>query len=144
MPMKRILTAVGLALLAGCVDSARPNAGISGPTGRASDAGIIHTIKVRDVWKENLKPLTRDVVVRKLALGKTARFEDPPRFDGYYDSDHNVTRVAAYGDVTTYTDYGTVIKNGYYVVWENQGQVKTDFPQTPWQLVDVEIMDQPY
>jgi hypothetical protein len=147
MPMKPMVSNVLLAALGVCLTlascAAPPAQGIAGPTGRAGDAGKLTPIKVRDVWKESLRSFSRDIVTKRLPLGSTAKFDPKVHFDGYYDSDQDVTRVAVYGNVTTSTDYGTVHNNGYYVIWENPGRVKTDFPP-PWQLADVEITDVQY
>jgi hypothetical protein len=140
-----IFTALSLILLSGCTGSSGiPNAGISGPTGRSADAGNVREIAVRSVWKQDLKSQTRALVVQKLPLAKTAKFDGDCHYDGYYNADRDVTRVGVYGNVITYSDYGTVIKNGYYVIWEEPGDLKIDFPPNPWQLVDVEITDQLY
>jgi len=141
MPMIRITPILVLITLASC--AAPPSAGISGPTGRASDAGKVTVITVRDVWKQDLKATSKDLVAKKLALGSTAKFDGDVRYDGYYDSNRDVTRVGVYGNVTTNSDYGTVTHNGYYVIWEEDGRVTSDFPP-PWQLVDVEITDVQY
>jgi len=141
MPMIRIAQILILIALTGCAMS--PSSGISGPTGRASDAGKVTVISVRDVWKQDLKGTSQDLVAKKLELGKTAKFDGNVRYDGYYDSARDVTRVGVYGNVTTTTDYGTVRNNGYYVIWEENGRITGDFPP-PWQLVDVEITDVQY
>lgn len=143
MPICRLLSIAALLVLASC-GAAAYNSGVSGPTGRASDAGNVRVISVRDVWKQDLKNETRRIVVARLPLGKTAIFDGFTEFEGYYDAEQDVTRVAAYGNVHTSTDYGTTVHNGYYVIWEQPGKVTTDFPQRAWKLVDVEITDQPY
>jgi hypothetical protein len=141
--MIRIIPILGLVVLASCIGGPPQDPGVTGPTGRARDAGNIHRIDVRDVWKMDLEPRSQKLVSAQLPFGKTARY-DEVRYDGFYNSDENVTDVGVYGNVTTSTDYGTKKKNGYYVVWEQTGPVKTDFPEAPWRLVDVEITDQQY
>jgi hypothetical protein len=138
------MSVLGLIMLAGCVGGAPLNAGVAGPTGRAGDAGKIHAITVRDVWKMDLQARSLKLVTQQIPLGSTARFDDNVRFEGYYDSGQNVTSVGVYGNVTTTTDYGVVHKNGFYVIWEQTGRITGDFPIAPWRLVDVEIMDQQY
>src|SRR5579862_5748869 len=101
MPMIRITSILSLIMLAGCADSGLTNSGIAGPTGRSSDSGNIKVIGVRNVWKQDLRPDTRSLVIRKLPLGKTAIFDGDAKFDGYYDSGRDVTRVGVYGNVTT-------------------------------------------
>jgi hypothetical protein len=141
--MNRIAVILSLTLLAGCANSAQFNSGIAGPTGRASDSGKITAIRVHDTWKEYLKPLSLDIVKKKLAFPDTARFDRDVHFDGFYDSSADTTRISVYGNTTCSSDYGTTYKNGYSVTWELPGRVNTDFPP-PWNLVDVEVFDQQY
>lgn len=142
--MMRLLPILGVLLLAGCAGEAANNAGIAGPTGRASDSGKISPITVRDVWKTDLQPRSKNLVISQLTLGKTARFDEKVFFDGFYDSSKDITNVAVYGNVTTSTDYGSVYHNGYYVLWQQNGRITTDFPFAPWKLADIEITDQLY
>jgi hypothetical protein len=59
MPIIRIMSVLGLIMLAGCVGGAPLNAGVAGPTGRAGDAGKIHAITVRDVrWEARPASMT--------------------------------------------------------------------------------------
>jgi len=142
--MKRLTTILALTLLAGCgSNSAQYNSGIAGPTGRASDAGKISSLKVHDTWKVKLQPQTLNVVRKKLTFPDSARFEGDLKFEGFYDASADVTHVGAWGNVTSRAPYGTVYKNGYYVTWELPGKVDSDFPP-PWHLADVEIFDQQY
>jgi hypothetical protein len=137
------MSILSLIMVAGCVGGASQDPGVTGPTGRASDAGNIHPIAVRNVWRMDLSPRSQKLVTAQLPLGKTARY-DKVHFDGFYNSNENLTTIGVYGNVTTNTDYGTFNKNGYYVTWEQTGRVTTDFPAAAWRLVDVEIMDQQY
>jgi hypothetical protein len=132
-----------LAALAGCASSSQYNAGVSGPTGLASDSGKITAVQVNDTWKQDLKPLSLDIVKKKLAFPDTARFDLNVQYDGFYDVTNDATRVGVWGNVTCSSDYGTTYKNGYYVTWQLPGKVKTDFPP-PWHLADVEVFDQQY
>jgi len=143
MPMIRTMPILCLLLLAGC-SGAYLDPGITGPTGRASDAGKLSPVTVRDVWKADISGKTRAAVAQQLPLGGTADFDPAMRFEGFYDSVQNVTNIGVYGDVTTHTDYGTVMKNGYYAVWQQPGRLKSDFPAAPWRLLDVEILDQQF
>ena len=140
MPISRLALLLGLSLLCGCANSAPPGGGINGPTGRARDANNVVIIKVRDVWKQNLKPLSQSIIVKQLRFGSTARFDPHVQYEAYYDRANDITRVGVYGNVTSHSDYGTVDNNGYYVTWELPGRVETDF--TPmWHLADVEVLD---
>jgi hypothetical protein len=140
--MIRATFILSLTLLAGGCNS-NSYSGVNGPTGRASDAGKINSVTVHDTWKVKLQPLTTDVVRKKLQYGDTARFDGPPKFEGFYDAPADVTRVGAWGNVTSNAPWGTVYKQGYYVTWELPGNVTNDFPP-PWHLGDVELFDQQY
>jgi hypothetical protein len=142
MTMRQIAAVVILALMCGCMDAA-PYAGINGPTGRASDAGKLTPVSVRAMWRYELKPASQKLVAKKLDYSDSAKFDDFVHYDGFYDSTLNVTRVAVYGNVTTTSDYGSTYVHGYYVIWEQEGRVKAD-ELPPWQIVDLEIMNQPY
>jgi hypothetical protein len=141
--MMRILTILSVIFLASCTDAGN-SAGVAGPTGRARDSRNMSPIQVRDVWKSDLQPRTQKIVVSQLPLGKTARFDEHVHFDGFYDSNRDVTSIGVYGNVTTSTDYGTVRTNGYYALWEQNGRITTDFPYAPWKLADLEITDELY
>lgn len=142
MSMRQITAVLFLALLAGCVD-APPSVGINGPTGRASDAGKLTPVRVRAIWKYDLKQASQNIVAKKLPYGTTAKFDDYVHFEGFYDARLDVTRVAVYGNVATTSDYGASYNNGYYVAWEQPGRVSSD-DLPPWHIVDVEILDLPY
>lgn len=141
--MNRTALVLGVTLLAGCAGNAQYNAGVSGPTGRASDAGKYTSIKVHDTWVVYLKPLTLDLVKKKLLFPDTARFDRNVQFEGFYDVASDVTRIGVFGNVTCSSDYGTSYHNGYYVTWQLSGRVTTDFPP-PWNLADVEVFDNQY
>jgi len=144
MPMIRIMPTLALIMLAGCAVGSSPYTGTGGPTGRISDSGNISPLTVRDVWKLDLETRSKKLVTSQISFGNTARFDNNVRYDGYYDSARNVTTIGVYGNVTTSTDYGEDRNNGYYVNWDQTGQVTADFPTAPWRLVDVEITDQQY
>jgi hypothetical protein len=141
--MNRTALVLSLTLLAGCANSSQYNSGVSGPTGRASDAGKYTSIKVHDTWVANLKPLTLGIVKKKLLFPDTARFDRNVQFEGFYDSATDVTRIGVFGNVTCSSDYGTTYNNGYYVTWQLPGRITSDFPP-PWNVVDVEVFDQQY
>jgi len=144
MPMIRIMSILGLIMLAGCATDAPPYAGVTGPTGRATDAGKLRPLKVRDVWKMDLRPRSQKLVAAQLPFGNTASFDNNVRYDGMYDSARNVSTVGVYGNVSSTTDYGESHRNGYYVIWEQTGRITADFPPAAWKLVDVEVTDQQY
>lgn len=144
MPMiRRALLLFAMVSVAGCA-SDNPSAGPAvGPTGHASDLSKLSPVKVSAEWKYELTPLTQKVVTDRLRFPKGAIFEDPIRYEGFYDKTRNATWVAVYGNVTSSTDYGTVDHNGYYITWEQPGHITEDFVP-PWHLADVEVLDQPY
>jgi hypothetical protein len=142
--MIRATFILGVSLLvAGCSSSSTYNSGIEGPTGRASDAGKISSVSVHDTWKMKLKPETLDVVRKKLQYADTARFDGNPNFEGFYNASDDVTRIGAWGNVTSSSPWGTVYKQGYYVTWELPGKVTSDFPPL-WHLGSVELFDQQF
>jgi hypothetical protein len=142
MTMRQITAVLVFALMAGCMDAPQ-GGGINGPTGRAADAGKITAVGVRTLWKYDLKQASQDLVAKRLPYGSTAKFDDFVHFEGFFNATLNVTRVSVYGNVTTNTDYGTTDVNSYYVTWEQPGHVSAD-ELPPWQIVDVQILNQPY
>jgi len=130
------------AMLAGCAPAPQPVSGL-GPTGNLADAAKLVVVKVRDVWKYDLRQRTQSIVKKKVRFPDDVDFDDRVRYEGYYDSSRNVTWVAVYGNVTSTSDYGSVDHDGYYVVWEQPGRLQSDFPP-PWQLDDAELLPQPY
>jgi hypothetical protein len=141
--MIRLAPILCLVVLASCIGGPPEDPGLTGPTGRVSDGSSYQSIKVRDVWRMDLNARSLKLVSAALTWGKTARY-DPVQFEGYYNSAQNVTTIGVFGNVTTSTDYGTTIRNGYYVTWQQTGRLNTDFPASPWKLVDVDVMDQQY
>ena len=141
MTMRQITAVLVIALMCGCMEA--PQAGINGPTGRAGDAGKIIPVRVRALWKYDLKQASQNLVAKRLQYGPTAKFDDFVQFDGFYNAKLDVTRVSVSGNVTTTSDYGSSYVNGYYVTWEQPGRVSGD-DLPPWQIVDVQILNQPY
>ncbi len=114
-----------------------------GPTGHFGDSSNLVSLDVRNQWKYDVTSLTRDVVTKQLRFPKTARFDEKVRYEAYYDTNKDITWLAVYGNVTCKSDYGAEDNNGYYVTWQQPGKAHEDL-LPPWQLQDVEILDQTY
>ncbi|HEX4054416.1 MAG TPA: hypothetical protein VHX86_09130 [Tepidisphaeraceae bacterium] len=142
MPMIRIGTLVAVLSVAGCASNPYGRGNVS-PDGRYADAGNFVPVAVRTQWEYDLRPRTQAVVPKYLRFPTTARFDDQVSYEGYYDSNKNITWVAVYGNVTCSSDIGQVDHNGYYVRWQQPGRVRED-SGSDWQLMDVQILDQPY
>jgi hypothetical protein len=141
MPMIRITLIVAMVCLAGCANQS--NSGAMGPTGHFGDSQHLVPLDVRDQWKYDVISLTQEFVAKQLRFPKTALFDDKVRYEAYYDTNKNITWLAVYGNVTCKSDFGQVDNNGYYVTWTQPGKPNEDF-LPPWQIKDVEILDQTY
>jgi hypothetical protein len=142
MPMIRIAIIVALVCLAGCV-ATQPGAGSTGPTGHFGDAQNLVPLAVRDQWKYDVISRTHALVTKDLRFPNTARFDGKVRYEAYFDKARNMTWLAVYGNVTCSSDYGQVDNNGYYVTWRQPGMAQGD-SLPPWQIEDVEVLDQTY
>jgi hypothetical protein len=141
MPMIRITIIVAMACMAGC--ATQPNPASMGPTGNFGDSAKLVPLKVRDEWKYDVTALTRQVVTKQLRFPATALFDEKVRYEAYYDSSKDITWLAVYGNVACSSDAGQKDYQGYYVTWQQPGEAKEDV-LPPWQLKDVEVLDQAY
>jgi hypothetical protein len=141
MPMIRIAIIAALACLAGCANPSNPN--VMGPTGHLGESANLVPLKVRNQWKYDVTTLTREVVAKRLRFPATALFDDKIRYEAYYDKNKDITWLGVYGNVACSSDVGQKDYNGYYVTWQQPGEAKQDF-LPPWQLKDVEVLDQTY
>jgi len=142
MPMIRLAIFVATVCLAGCAPT-QPSPGSTGPTGHFGDSRNLVPLQVRDQWKYDVIPLTRELVTKELRFPKTARFDEKVRYEAYYDSNKDITWLAVYGNVTCSSDFGQVDNNGYYVTWQQPGKANEDV-LPPWQLQDVAVLDQAF
>jgi hypothetical protein len=141
MPMIRIAIIIAIACVAGCGPQVNPWA--MGPTGHFGDSAHLTPVTVRSQWKYDITALTQQVVTKQLRFPATAEFDYKIRYEAFYDSSKNITWLAVYGNVTCSSDVGQKDDNGYYVTWQQPGEAKEDV-LPPWQLKDVEVLDQTY
>jgi hypothetical protein len=141
MPMYRIAIIIAMTCLAGC--ATQPTPGSTGPTGHFGDSAKLVPLKVRNQWKYDVTAQTQEVVTKRLRFPATALFDYKVRYEAYYDTSKDITWLAVYGNVVCSSDVGQRDYNGYYVTWQQPGEAKEDV-LPPWQLKDVEVLDQAY
>jgi len=110
------------------------------------DTGRFITLEVIPTWQSTLKELTQRVVAHELPVPKSAIFQPKIRFTAYYDSLLQTTHAAVYGNVDSVGAYGQDIHQGFYVIWEQPGNVAADnsaafFNEKRWQLFQVNMLD---
>jgi hypothetical protein len=136
----RTLLLLALAATAGC--SQTPTSAQTDPLGRAKNSHLVPRHFQPD-WTYDLAVRTEGVVKPRVQYPSTARFDNLPHTEAYYDSVVDRTQLNIYGNVESTGSAGQDVFQGYYVTWELSGDVKTaeQVRDGEWILADVEVLD---
>jgi len=136
----RTILLLALATIAGC-SQAPTNAQVD-PLGHARSSHLIPRHFEPD-WTYDLAVRTEGIVKPRVQYPSTARFDNLPHTESYYDPVIDRTQLNIYGNVESMGSAGQDVFQGYYVTWELSGDVKTaqQVRDGQWALVDVEVLD---
>jgi hypothetical protein len=133
---------MALATLCGCTQTPSSNAQTD-PLGHAKNSHRLIARQFAPEWTYDLALRTEKVVKPRLQYPDTARFDNLPHTESYYDPVADQTQINVYGNAESMGNSGQDVFQGYYVTWEQSGNVKTQdqIRDGQWSLVDLEVLD---